>query len=912
MTKRLFDVRPEEYRNCVGGFITLFGIMAAHSLMEIARDALFLATLPATKLPAIYMGIALLSLAAVKLRQRQLVRFEWRNSLAVMLTWFGVMTLVLWFFARGSTTWALYALYAWPAVFATIVITAFWTYMGRLFTIAQAKRLFVVIGSGGILGAIAGTALSAWMVRALPTPALLIAAVMILLAVAGVPRWFAARVEPGRKEHATNAAAGLGSDLRVIGARPYVLRILLVITVTAATATVMDYLFKSRVAEVIPAQELPQFFSTFYLALNVASLLVQLALVGWLVQVAGVVGAGITLPALLALSCGWFLAGGGFLAVLAGRSVDGALRHSLNRTANELLYVPLPVDLRDRFKAVADVIGQRGGQAAASLLLLLFTTLGLGQTQLAVLVAMLALAWVVLAVDLRTHYLNVIRNVLDLPDNRHRVEPHQLDGDALATLVARLESREVDEVLGALEIILESGKSASVPPALAGHESTPVKLKALRALALAPRPEAVDHVTPLLLHEDAEVRLRAVQALVAAKAGATASALAFSDPDPAVKAAALVGLAAAGRLPAADAQARVDLLPEAGSVAVRLATARTIRLAHQGSFSSWLANLAATTDESVARAAAKAMTRHPDRCQIPVLLSMLSEFRLRNAARRALVAIGPVALPQLERAMVDPDQPFEIRQHLPQTINRFEPAAAHAVLLRHLGQGFDSEIVFKVVRGLGTLRAENPRLPKPEAEVLAACERMVRQVYQSYHWRLALASLPAPGPEGRTPVGEMLFDYLTDHESRAREWLLRILGMFYAPTDLGRIHTSIGKGDAAVVAAGLELLGEYLPPRLRRPVSGLLENLSPAERLKFAPASLAPMAHDYETMLAEMIDSSDLHIRCLAVYHAGELGLQDFRPRLERLSTSRSSRMREVSARALQMLDNPHTERLTA
>ena len=144
MTKRLFDVRPEEYRNCIGGFITLFGIMAAHSLMEIARDALFLATLPATKLPAIYMGIAVLSLAAVKLRQRQLVRFEWRYSLAVMLTWFGVMTLVLWFFARGSTTWALYALYAWPAVFATIVITAFWTYMARLFTDPRGQFMLLI------------------------------------------------------------------------------------------------------------------------------------------------------------------------------------------------------------------------------------------------------------------------------------------------------------------------------------------------------------------------------------------------------------------------------------------------------------------------------------------------------------------------------------------------------------------------------------------------------------------------------------------------------------------------------------------------------------------------------------------------------------------------------------------------
>ena len=920
MIKRLFDVRPDEYRNCAGGFITLFGIMAAHSLMEIARDAMFLATLPATKLPVIYMGIAVLSLAVVKLRQRQLLRFEWRNSLAVMLAWFAVMTLGLWFLTRGSvagsaagsTVWALYALYAWPAVFATVVITAFWTYMARLFTIAQAKRLFVVIGSGGILGAIAGTALSRLMVQSLPTAALLIAAVMILLAVAGVPRWFAARMEPGQPSLVSNAAAGLGSDLRVIGARPYVLRILLVITVTAATATVMDYLFKSRVAEAIPAQELPRFFSTFYLALNLVSLLVQLALVGRLVQVAGVVGAGITLPALLALSCGWFLAGGGFLAVLAGRSADGALRHSLNRTANELLYVPLPVDLRDRFKAVADVIGQRGGQAAASLVLVLFTTLGLGHTHLAVLVAMLALAWVVLAVDLRAHYLNVIRRVLDQPDSRHRVETHELDDAALHTLVARLESREVDEVLGALEVILESRRAASVPTALVDHPATPVKLKALTALALAPRAGMASHLTPLLPHEDAAVRLGAVQALVAARAGDTLSTPAFTDPDPAVKAAALVGLVAAGRLPAADAQARVEQMPEAGQVAVRLAAARAIRLAHRGGFSAWLAKLGATPDQAVALAAAKAMTRHPDRCQIPVLLTMLSEFRLRNAARRALVAIGPEALPQLERAMVDPDQPFEIRQHLPQTISRFEPAAAHAVLLRHLGQGFDSEIVFKVVRGLGTLRAENPHLPKPEAEVLAACERMVHQVYLSYRWRLALGTLPVPGSGVRTPVGEMLFDYLADHESRAREWLLRILGMFYAPTDLARIHTGIGKGDPAVVAAGLELLGEYLPPRLRRPVAGLMENLSPGERLKFAPASLPPVAPDCETLLGEMIDANDLHIRCLAAYHAGELGLQQFRPRLEQLATSRSSRLREVSVRSLQMLDDPRVERLTA
>lgn len=580
MIRRFFDVRPDEIRNCAGGFITLFGVMAAHALLEVARDALFLAKLPATKLPVIYMGIAVLSLAAVKLRQRSLLRFEWRNCLAFLLADFAILTTVLWLFARHGATWSLYALYAWPAIFATIVITAFWMYMGRLFTIAQAKRLFVLIGSGGILGAITGTALARLMVQGLPTPALLLAAAAIMLLAAVVPRCVAARAQTGLSTQTRDAAAGLGSDLRVIGARPYVLRILLLITVTAATTTVMDYLFKSRVAAALPAQDLPHFFSTFYLWLNLASLLVQLVLVGWLVRVAGVVGAGMTLPALLAVCCGWFLAGGSFLAVLAGRSVDGALRHSLNRTANELLYVPLPVDLRDRFKAVADVVGQRGGQAAAALVLVVFTTLGLGHQHLAALVTFLALAWLVLALDLRTHYLNIIRHVLDDRNHAVRVETHTLHDDALDTLVARLQSGETNEVVGALDVILESGRADCVPASLLEHADPQVTLRVLVALAAAPTAEAVPRLEALLRHTDPAMRLGAVQALVAARAGAVATGPAFGDDDPAVRAAALVALAAAGRLPAEDARARVTPLPPAA----HLAAARTIRLAHRGTF----------------------------------------------------------------------------------------------------------------------------------------------------------------------------------------------------------------------------------------------------------------------------------------------------------------------------------------
>jgi hypothetical protein len=46
---RLVAVRPEERRGTVAAFLTIFGTLGAHTLLETARDALFLARLPAAR-----------------------------------------------------------------------------------------------------------------------------------------------------------------------------------------------------------------------------------------------------------------------------------------------------------------------------------------------------------------------------------------------------------------------------------------------------------------------------------------------------------------------------------------------------------------------------------------------------------------------------------------------------------------------------------------------------------------------------------------------------------------------------------------------------------------------------------------------------------------------------------------------
>ena len=46
-----FSIRREDRRNLAVGFVGLLAIMTAHSVMETARDTLFLTSLPATHLP---------------------------------------------------------------------------------------------------------------------------------------------------------------------------------------------------------------------------------------------------------------------------------------------------------------------------------------------------------------------------------------------------------------------------------------------------------------------------------------------------------------------------------------------------------------------------------------------------------------------------------------------------------------------------------------------------------------------------------------------------------------------------------------------------------------------------------------------------------------------------------------------
>ena len=176
MLELISAIRADERRATWTAFLSLLGILAGHTLLETARDALFLTRQPASRLPWVYLAIAVVSLAIFIIEGLRGRSVPNRHTLAAWLCGSAAVTVGFWLLVQRSEIWVLYALYTWSGVFATLVVVRFWTVISDLFTVSQAKRVFALIGAGSALGSILGAALARVATEVVSADLLLLAA----------------------------------------------------------------------------------------------------------------------------------------------------------------------------------------------------------------------------------------------------------------------------------------------------------------------------------------------------------------------------------------------------------------------------------------------------------------------------------------------------------------------------------------------------------------------------------------------------------------------------------------------------------------------------------------------------------------------------------------------------------------
>ncbi len=890
----------------VNSALVLFGLIAAHTMLETARDALFLGKLPPVRLTVVYGAIAGLTLVMTRLNSRFILNFGRRNGLVFTLILAAFGTTLFYLAPRSETM--VQALYVWSGLLGSVMVVQFWMLAGHLFTVSQGKRLFGLIAAGGVLGAVVGAGVAVPILRFTSVEGLLPVSATILLLTAFLCTQFDTD-EVTADAPRRSRSGGWRASWNALFDHPFVVRLALGTAVATMTVLTTDYMFKKVSAAVIPSAELGMFFAQYYAVLNAVALLVQLFVAGVIVRRLGTLWAYMVLPALLLMgSAGVIVTGGALLVVLATKGADGALRHSLHRISTELLWMPVSEAARAKSKGLIDAAMVRGAQALAALFLFLLAQASLDTTvALAAIVAVGSVLWLGLALRLRQPYLELFRQALHVGSDPTggRLE---LDLRSVGVIVEALSSRDPNQVLSAMDLLAESGQQRLIPGLILYHEADEVLVRALDIITTRERRDWVPLAERLTTHGNEVVRLHALKAL--ARAGHREPLEGrLLDVSPGVRGQAAYWLATHDRSRAPqDHPAVRQILDMSGPAGSRAKIGLLEAIRASGDPNDWttgdaptslpeirtwadiLMDLGMSDDEALSEAAFGAMATVRDPRFIPVLIDRLDKRERRAVVREALVSMGAPALEALKRALQDSTLRPEVRLHVPRSISKFTMQEAADALVEALRKERHGAVRYKILRGLGRLVSDHGfRVPRQTMESRA--NRELHEVLRMLSLLVPIQRELGRGSVEAEACGELLVGLLADKRRQALERAMRLLQLAHPRESLRSVSYALRSPDRQIRAQALEYV-EALTlsssvPQNRDLIRIIGDDLDDAEKVERASSFLPDPPTNAQDSLRILVREPEEALAGLAAYYALELGEQPLTKEVETVSKER-------------------------
>jgi len=266
--------------------------------------------------------------------------------------------------------------YIWVGIFNVFIVSQFWSFANDIYTEAQGKRLFAMIGIGSSLGAWLGAQSAAELVKRFnfsPYQLQLIAAGILVICVAITVAVNRIQVKASIPEMASHADQKLGDEggFSLVFKSRYltwiaVLTVLLNI-VNSSGEFLLGSVVASEAKSLFPSDPDAQkkyigaFYGSFFAGVNLLGFLLQTFAVSRIFQYIGVRGALYILPtiALLSYSILAFVPLLGMVRI--AKTLENATDYSIQNTLRQALFLPTSREAKYKAKAAIDSFFMRGG-----------------------------------------------------------------------------------------------------------------------------------------------------------------------------------------------------------------------------------------------------------------------------------------------------------------------------------------------------------------------------------------------------------------------------------------------------------------------------------------------------------------------------------------------------------------------
>jgi ATP/ADP translocase/CRP-like cAMP-binding protein/HEAT repeat protein len=862
-------------------FLYSFLAMTSYNIVKPVTRSQFISSLGADNLPWVQFGAGMIIGLLMQGYTKAIAAVPRRWTIPVTQAGMIVLLVTFWvLFTRVGAEWVSVGFYLYGLILGILLISQFWTLANDIYDPRQAKRLFGLIGGGASLGGATGAAITATLVETLGTKTMLLVSAGILAACFFIVVRIVRTNERAGQSDATKTGeeegVGSGEALALLRSSRHLQIIALVITFAAIGAAIIEQQLNMATAEAkgqANTDGITQFLAQVTVYLSLIGLFIQVAVTSRIHRLLGIGFALMILPVSLGASGLLMLTVGALWTSGLARVLDTSLRYTVDKTTREILFLPLPADVKYRAKPFIDVTVDRLSKGAGALLILvLIKDWGLNLTwqQLSYASLTIMALWVFFALRARAEYMAAFRRSIvqqDMKAGEIRLETADLS--TIEALVEELAHPDAKRVAYALDLLESLDKRHLVSPLMLYHEHPDVRVRVLR-LAEASGPAGADRwlrgIERGLTDLEGDVRSAAVRALAAVK-GEEAAALMrpyLNDADPALVVTAASALS--NSLEAADRDRAIEafrkLIDDSREqrAHTRAEVARALGRVSNPAFRPLLVPLMFDADVDVARDAIRSAARlgAGDFLFVPPLVSLLRNRLLKGAAREVLAGYGEDVVPTLVYFMKDRDEDPWVRRHLPATLAKIPCQASLQALLDALEES-DGFLRYKALSAVEQLRRTRPGLVVPPATVEKLIAHETSRAFDrlTLHYNLFHA--------GGLEQDCLLARALSEKYERAFNRVFTLLGLIHPPDDIAAVRHALTVGDGRARSSAAEFLDNILRGDARHRVMLLVEDMPLAERVRKGNAIFRTRQRDVEDTLAQLVHDENQEVAATAI-----------------------------------------------
>ncbi|HUG34065.1 MAG TPA: Npt1/Npt2 family nucleotide transporter [Anaerolineales bacterium] len=874
----LLKIRPEEAHLAALMAVLFLAVQAGQGIGENAAFALFLSRLDVNLLPYMYMGLGVVVFLCASVYSSSLSRFQNASVVTYLLAGAILLFLAEWIAIVYFDLPIYSALWLTTFGMSVIVGTLVWTVAGEVCDARQAKRLFPLFTSMGILGSVIGNALTGVVANLLGTESLVLL-YAILLGVGFLATRFIVRRYFKPKTIMTNARFNLLNDVQAGYEFVSQSGLFRLVAITSILYSVLffavDFPFSETLSLQFEGDEagLAGFKGTFTGITTLVTFLVSLLLANRLYTRLGIVNSILIMPITYIVGFVVFYFSFNIQGAVFARFSQLVVLGGLLGTAWNALFNVVPSERRGQVLAFNNGVPAQIGVIVSGLLIIL------GKQFLDTkVVLLLGVAAATLTIYLTWKMVPAYGQALVDALRAGRAEVFSEDDQAF--VVYQDNPAAIQVILGAL----------NDPKAF-------TRRLAVEMLAKMDIRLAVPDLLPRLSDSDASVRAAAIVALakLGSKSMVNQIIRGLDDPDDFVREQTLTVLPELEVDPTPELIRVLGRLLKGPSLEIRGHAAVVLTFFGEGKRATpVLASLLNSDDPESRRIALDSLghilSNSKTRSSLPLMPIRIldaiddpSPMVRREAIRVATLLDIDEVCDRVAARLADEDT--GVRKAASASLKQAWPRSRRVlvpILEKADGVLIDSTL---------------DSIPPGDLEILDTLRRFIQgEVSNIRNSRSLIASFPQDGGG----AVRLLVQTLHSREASSEERLIKAIGLFGNPRAMELVRKSMNAGNASARASALEALETLGDREITQEVLPILDRGGVFQAEK-------DLAMDTRETILSLLKESDYWLRALAARSVPELGFTEFKPVLKVLRRHPVQFVRHAARDALARLEGDVT-----